>query len=1175
MTSKGPLTVYKASAGSGKTYTLAYEYIKMLLGIKNPATGIYSLNPHTGRRESRRHRYILAITFTNAATNEMKERIVKELNRLAAADPAAEYTRKLTEELNCSADDLRKSAHKALCELLYDYSAFNVSTIDSFFQNVLRTFWHELQRQGDYILAIDSSQLLAGSLSQMLDTYNYGPEDSDRAMREWIRNFMTNNMLEGETYNIFDRNGSVLGNLTGVVANSMDEKFLAASRRIRQYLSNPERPAAFCAKVKKLIAELLNKSVEAAHEFERFITDNGLVLKSADGPTLWVTAFYDPDYYFPKSAPSVFSAVWKKEKDIEKKLFNAATLKKANAGTILHALELFGKHAELVGRRPAYRKLNRLIKATQDLQFLGFATDFLNSYLRDKNTMLIGESGQLLSELINGSEVPFIYERIGTYLRHLLIDEFQDTSRTQWTNLEPLVRNSLDNLNECLIIGDVKQSIYRFRNSDSSLLDTEVENNNFPGRINPRGAEAADNTNHRSAHGIVRFNNTVFSRMATQLGIPGYANVAQTPSPRLKDLSAYVKVSVWGKDSREAILETVAQDILRQHSCGYRWRDILVLVYRHDEGTEFIRFITDRHKEIPVLSSQSLLLCNSRAVRSIMALLKLVAGSYGRETDTADGDDEKIYSDNRDIDLMRSRFEYFAGVHNDDLQLALDAALDNSAAREKVEQEIEAIRRENSTNLVAMIEAIVYHRLAEPADGTENTRRCKVFADEQAFIAALIDRAIEHMQGPDPSVRAFLKQWENEGDSWAIPASKTTDAVEVMTIHVSKGLERNCIHIPFINKALIRDENMWLPAGDILGPDDPDCPPLLQVNIQPDDLLLEPRFGSFATEARKNFAAMKADTFNSVYVAFTRARRELCVHTMPSAKSGADPADYVQKYLVDALEMPAVQQSDLFTDTAACSIPPENLNPDHGSDAADEPDTTETADPAVATVLPLKVFVSGEPTSPRISDMTDNPSNQVEFSVSMRKDLKNLTTVDDILAVSDLVSDDDFSDRNPADIVDTDHRTAEMRQAADDGMNMHAILENMNTIDDLAEATRRQAIRRGLDAETAGRYFTLLDEAFRLGGETVRQWFMPQNTVFAERAIFDPRTNITKRPDRVVGLSDGTMAVIDYKFTSEAKAEHRTQLRHYLQLVSEVDGKHPRGFLWYPRLNKIIEITQR
>lgn len=244
------LTIYKASAGSGKTYTLAYEYIKLLLGIKlDDAGGSYVLNSPkyapSGVRRSNRHRAILAITFTNAATEEMKSRIVREVDRLAG-DGRADYRERLCAEFGCTSDELRQAAGAALGEMLYDYGNFNVSTIDSFFQTVLRTFSREVDHQGDYELSLDLRDIVAQSISLMLDELNYARPADARRLTEWIRSYAFTRLGEGGSYNFFNRSGNILTRLARSVADALgDETYTRGADALREYCADPSRIAAF------------------------------------------------------------------------------------------------------------------------------------------------------------------------------------------------------------------------------------------------------------------------------------------------------------------------------------------------------------------------------------------------------------------------------------------------------------------------------------------------------------------------------------------------------------------------------------------------------------------------------------------------------------------------------------------------------------------------------------------------------------------------------------------------------------------------------------------------------------------------------------------------------------------------------------------------------------------
>ena len=479
------LTIYKASAGSGKTYTLALEYIKTLLGIKL-ADGSYRLNGAVPPRLANRHRNILAITFTNAATTEMKSRIIREISRLAAHPggdtPESAYAGPLTAAFGCSRESLRKAAEAALSELLNDYSGFNVSTIDSFFQTVLRTFAREIDHQGDYELALDRLDIIRQSISLMLDRLNYEPDRSHRRLFAWVRSFMLENLGQGKSYNIFDRGGNILSDLASAMDGAMDEKFQNMSQQMARYLADSTLADAFCRKIdeavgaqRKMAAAAAARFMEAAAAAGVDSTLNSSVAARArdiasspetiNARTFTLKAVKTlVDDGEPLAPADVLKA------DIRRKLEKSDP---ATAVAIAEAAtDMFRSAWNAFGR---CRILTRMAQGTVNLQFIGMVQGILGEFLRENNTMLISDTGELLARIISDAEMPFIYERLGMKLTNLLIDEFQDTSHMQWHNLRPLVANALAEDSDNLIIGDVKQAIYRFRNSDPSLIIKVVE----------------------------------------------------------------------------------------------------------------------------------------------------------------------------------------------------------------------------------------------------------------------------------------------------------------------------------------------------------------------------------------------------------------------------------------------------------------------------------------------------------------------------------------------------------------------------------------------------------------------------------------------------------------------------------------------------------------------------
>ena len=465
------LTVYKASAGSGKTFSLTRYYITELLGYV--ADGKYHLNAGPGRRPMR-HRTILAITFTNAATEEMKTRIVRELGQLTTDAKLARspYAAGLCELFGCSATELRDAARIALAEILYDYGGFSVSTIDSFFQTVLRTFAREIDYQGDYRLSMEQQDIVHQSIGLLLDDLQDLSAKSSRRFEKWVNTHTMTKIRQGKSYNLLNRDSYMLSALVESLSAYLDETFNRNRAAFEAYFADPHRLTTFEGELRRRIKDLsdaLRESLddmlpslsvlpqEAIHPWcLKYITAvrGGDIVTDAPGKKL--AAALDGD----APATSLLNKTY-----IEKTMRARVADFAVQAGLIL---DLVRAHESVARTILFYRTL---LENIGELDLLGMAVAKQIELLKDTNTMLLSESGQLLRSIISDSEVPFIYERLGMRLEHLMIDEFQDTSRLQWDNLKPLVSNSVAYGHFNLIIGDVKQAIYRWRNSGSALLD--------------------------------------------------------------------------------------------------------------------------------------------------------------------------------------------------------------------------------------------------------------------------------------------------------------------------------------------------------------------------------------------------------------------------------------------------------------------------------------------------------------------------------------------------------------------------------------------------------------------------------------------------------------------------------------------------------------------------------
>lgn len=484
----------------------------------------------------------------------------------------------------------RRSAALAEKELLSDYSQFNVSTIDSFFQTVLRTFARDVNHQGDYAVELNDSDAVEAGIGLMLDEINYGDHPDARNIKRWVDTLTAKKIAEGKRFNLFDTGSEIRASLRKFVEKMCGEQFRRRSGEMEKYLASGMLP-----RLAARVAEELDKTIPAearrlgerfAREFEgrdaildnlkfdlRKIID---ALRRAEVP--------DRKAVGPDATKAFINLAEWKEGDEMKPLFNVSKMPKVGKETLFPPGAFVAACAELAREARAllvrHSLLTDLLAGCYNLEFLGFASEFINVYRKDNNLILLSDTNELLKRIIKDEEMPFIYERMGLELTNFMIDEFQDTSRMQWDILKPLVSNSLASDNDSLIIGDVKQAIYRFRNSDSSMLAHDIENVDYPDKHITRGTRPEENTNYRSAHDIVRFNNSIFTVLADIDRVPAYEGVRQSLPAQTASKPAYVRIDfrAKGADKETDTLEALVADIRREHEAGYSWRDIAVLV---------------------------------------------------------------------------------------------------------------------------------------------------------------------------------------------------------------------------------------------------------------------------------------------------------------------------------------------------------------------------------------------------------------------------------------------------------------------------------------------------------------------------------------------------------------------------------------------------------------------
>ena len=521
------INIFKASAGSGKTHTLSKTYLDLLLKADSKTA----------------YRNILAVTFTNKATEEMKERILRDLAEEGKTNPRA---------------------REILINLLHDYGSFSVSTIDKFFQQALRAFSRELGSSGNYQIELDKASLTKEAMDRVLDDLT----EKDKDLLGWFTKQLETALDNGESFHLESS------------LYEMAEEFGDVNEKFTYD--------------KKKLTELKAKCKEIVDTFHKDVYENALCI---DTTTWGKTA---------AKGLAQYAGAQTKYKD---------SVKAANATTLAKLAETAGCEAMYAlmnpqGRRWKEYKTARMVEKV--IFTLGLAEEFYSKLAiieEEKGVISLDESTSLLRDIIDGSDAPFIYEKLGVRFNHFLLDEFQDTSVVQWENFKPLLANSVSEGYSNIIVGDVKQSIYRWRNSDWNLLDKEIEEN-FKGKVEVITLKE----NWRSTQSIVNFNNEFFTFAADNLGLSKiYADVKQ--EVKVEDSQEGCVTVDFCEDELEMIDGYIEQAV----AAGAKMSDMAILLRTNGEGKKVAEYLLS--KGYSVISDDSLDLKSSLIIRKIVSYL--------------------------------------------------------------------------------------------------------------------------------------------------------------------------------------------------------------------------------------------------------------------------------------------------------------------------------------------------------------------------------------------------------------------------------------------------------------------------------------------------------------------------------------------------------------------------
>ncbi len=864
--------VFQASAGAGKTFTLIKEYLKLCLGSQGAVAN---------------YRNILAITFTNAAANEMKAKIVKALREIIDSmevDPKS-MEAKLIEELGIPDDELKRNAQSLMTCIMHDYSSFCVSTIDAFVQKLSRSFAHDLGLPSQYAVSIDTDEV-AETITQQL---GMRISDEDKYLTGLLVDF-SNNQFDNQRYT------PVESQLTEFVTKLMTEK---------AYQKDGSNNIQTSEQYKQTL-DFLNSKTRGFELGLKMLLDNFGRLETTFGLS-------DEQYHYGKAG---FVSYLRKLSGND---FGQPSPRFCN---VLERRNCFSKEAEKQMGKARTDEINAKLLPVLDsikecierdlgaYMFYKSQRDLLYLYaLRvqirlefeklasDEEIVHISEFNKLLNTVMGDFSVPFVYERIGEKFRHVFVDEFQDTSILQWQNLLPLIDNGLSSGNMSMVVGDGKQSIYRFRSGEVGQIvnlpniyalpqdEREAAILQFEQNLKDNFAFKNLDTNYRSFAQVVDFNNAFFDYafhglspelqkvyVAEKPGTNEGVNIFQK---KAKTDDGLVQVELYDADEQPDYCFDRVEAIIREltEKYGYQYADITLLTRRSEYGSKMANFLND--KGVPVISQDSILLKSSDKVQLIVNTLRFL-NNGNNETNVA------------------NVLHYWKLVQYPDFEgnicHSFDMVKPIASGEQAIEQEM-GIGKAGALQEALSKATCLYDLCAS---------LLRIFHFDtihDAFLNYFMEEVFKWQSGPVEGMTAFLSYWDKKQDKLAV-MSVGGNAVRIMTIHKSKGLEFPVVIYPEAIVDLDEKLNASKPAEEWLCPEDlgyEAIPNLDKVLLKLDKNAAN--MGGKALErVNKEKESNQLDNLNLLYVAFTRAVQRLYV----IAKQGkADKPNVIRGFLAD------------------------------------------------------------------------------------------------------------------------------------------------------------------------------------------------------------------------------------------------------------------------------------
>ena len=842
MTNSYALTIYKASAGSGKTFTLSVEYIKLL--IKDPQS----------------YRSTLAVTFTNKATEEMKLRILSQLYGIWKLLPDSKsYIDKIKEDLDVTEEHMSERAGIALHNIVHNYSYFRIETIDSFFQSVLRNLARELDLTANLRIELNDYQIERNAVDELINSL-----DENSELLTWIMEYIRENMDD-------DKDWNVIGNIKRFGENIFREYYKTNSKKLNERLLEEGFFKQYTTKLRQMRNEAEVEMQNEAAQFFDALNHNGIEIDDLNNGK------NGPAGYFIKIKKGIYNntivtkrlqkvldegseSSWVKQKSSKETQDIVRELANSTLTPLVH-------HAEDVRQKNwyIYGSAVLTLRHLNQLRLLNSIENKVRMMNVEQNRFLLSDTHTLLHSLIRDTDSPFIFEKIGNYLENIMIDEFQDTSTVQWQNFKVLLEECMSHGEQQgnLIVGDVKQSIYRWRSGDWRMLNN-IERE-FP-YLNSMLNVCSLDTNYRSSRRVITFNNAFFKR-ASELEYAdqksstpdtsspeqlkkAYSDVAQKV-PSFRDNHGYVSINLLpNEDYRQQALQKTAEAVSLLLDSGANYSDIAILVRSNDIIQLIAEFFANELPDVKIVSDEAFRLDSSVSVNIIVnAMLWLTH---------PDNILAKAY-------IAKAYQTYVLEKSEQETNKLL-------ATAEGIDSALPCALIDKRDNLLTM----PIFELAEQIYTLFNIGNIK---GEDAYLYAFYDALTDFIANNTADIDSFVEEWNDSIAAKTIQAS-AIDGIRIITIHQSKGLEFEHVVIPFCDWTLEKGNTIWCT---------PQVEPYNELPLIPVDFSASQMKGTiYEFDYNEEHLQNCVDNLNLLYVAFTRAASSLFVIAQrgtPSSRS--------------------------------------------------------------------------------------------------------------------------------------------------------------------------------------------------------------------------------------------------------------------------------------------------